>query len=81
MSERIKALGKYEMLKKELAELGFRAGSHLNSLREQLEFDKQLEEIDFAYVKALINDLEKIQKKVAEISTKMERLNENYRFE
>ncbi len=79
-NERIKALGEYEMLKKELFEIGITAGSHIESVRDELGFRKEFLDIDFLRVKTLVDELEKAQQKAKELERKISELKENYGF-
>ncbi len=80
MNERIKSLGEYEMLKKELFEIGITAGSHIESVRDELGLLKDFLEIDFSKIKALIGQLEKAQSRAKELERKISELKEIYGF-
>jgi len=79
-NERMKALGEYEMLKKELFEIGITAGSHIESVRDELGLRKDFLEVNFFRVKTLVEQLEKAQKKAKELERKISELEETYGF-
>ncbi|MCF8265825.1 MAG: hypothetical protein K9I99_15100 [Melioribacteraceae bacterium] len=83
-SERINALGRYEVLKRELSELGIRAGSHLESLRKETDTlltDKDFLSIDFSRVKVLTGHLVEIQTEAKEKLDKIKLLSSTYKFD
>jgi hypothetical protein len=80
-NQRIKALGEYEMLKKQLTDLGLRSGVMLAGLRDTLGFTEDFMEIDFPGAGTIIKDLSKMQKKAGEIAERMNTLNETFNFE
>lgn len=81
--ERSNALGKYELLKKEVYALGIRAASHLNDLQNEIDTlttDKDFSQIDLDAVQVLIDALKGIQNSFNEKRDKMNKLAETYGF-
>ncbi len=82
--QRILALGKLEGAKKHLMELGVRAGSHIESLRQEIDsilFEKDYLNIDFDKCDVLIEHLKEIQKSAKAEDEKIKRLKETYNFD
>lgn len=82
--ERTIALGKYESLKKDFRELAVRAGSHLQTLREQTDTlltDKDFMSINFDNASVLIDELKEIQSSAKEMLAKIDELKRTYKFD
>jgi len=83
MSQRELALGKYEMAKKRIRELGIRAGSHLQTLRETTDTlltNKDFTQIDFDECMILVKSLKGIQTAAKEVLKEMSELENTYGF-
>lgn len=81
--ERLKAASKYEYLKKQIFDLGSKAGMILSTLREETDTmltDKKFEDIDFEKVEWAVNECKAIQTEFKQKTIEMEKLRKTYKF-
>lgn len=80
MSERIKALGQYEVYKREFLQLGIKAGSILESLRDKTNsiLSEDFLDLDLGSAKVLLDELLKIQSRAKVVESKMVQIKSNY---
>lgn len=80
MSERIKALGQYETYKREYLQLGIKAGSLLESLRDKTNsiLSEDFLDLDLSAAKVLLEELIRIQSRAKVVELKMTEIRNNY---
>lgn len=80
-NERMQAIGKVELLKKELVKIGMEAGSHLQTINisfNTMLSGKDWNEIDFDKMEILTSELKNLQKERVEIESNLIQLKETY---
>lgn len=83
MSERIRALGQYEVYKQEFLKLGIKAGSLLESLRDKTNsiLSEDFLELDLKSANVLLDELISVQSRAKVVLAKMEQIRNNYGIE
>ena len=81
--EREQAIGKYEVLKKQVYELGIKAQAMVKNIQEETETflsEKDFSTMDFKKVETLSKELQTLQKEFKEKIDKMSQLKETFNF-
>ena len=79
--EREQAIGKFEVLKKQVYELGIKANALIDSIREETDTfinENDFSTMDFQKVESLAKDLQAIQKDYSAKKGKMEEIKKTY---
>ncbi|MBI1936669.1 MAG: hypothetical protein HYS25_00950 [Ignavibacteriales bacterium] len=81
MFEREQAIGRFEILKKQIYELGIKAQSLVKDIHEEVESflsDKDFTTMDFVKVETLAKELQSLQIDYKEKAGKMEQIKSTY---